>query len=42
MPLRNFGLSFSRARTSAGVTWRPSSRHGAVVAGLRGERPHAN
>ena len=36
MPLRNFGLSFSRrpARTNAGVTWRPSSKHGPVVAGL--------
>ena len=36
MPLRNFGLSFSRrgARTNAGVTWHPSSKHGTVVAGL--------
>ena len=34
MPLRNFGLSFSRAHTNAGVTWRPSSKHGPVVAGL--------
>jgi hypothetical protein len=34
MPLRNFGLSFSRARTNAGVTWRPSSKHGPLVAGL--------
>jgi hypothetical protein len=32
MPLRNFGLSFSR--TNAAVTWRPSSNHGPVVAGL--------
>jgi hypothetical protein len=32
MPLRNFGLSFSR-RAHAGVTWRPSSKHGPVVAG---------
>jgi hypothetical protein len=36
MPLRNFGLSFLRrgARANAGVTWRPSSKHGPVVAGL--------
>ena len=36
MPLRNFGLSFSRrpARTNAGGTWCPSSKHGPVVAGL--------
>jgi hypothetical protein len=36
MPLRNFGLSFSRrpARTNAGVAWRPSSNHELVVAGL--------
>jgi hypothetical protein len=33
MPLRNFGLSFSR-RAHAGVTWRPSSEHGPMVAGL--------
>ena len=33
MPLRNFGLSFSR-RAHAGVTWHPSSKHGTVVAGL--------
>ena len=34
MPLRNFGLSFSRqlARPNAGVTWRPA--HGAGVAVL--------
>jgi hypothetical protein len=36
MPLRNFGLSFSRrgTRTNAGVTWHPSSKHGTVLAGL--------
>jgi hypothetical protein len=34
MPLRNFGLSFSRPRTNAGVTWRQSSNHGPVVVGL--------
>ena len=33
MPLRNFGLSFSR-RAHAGVTWHPSSEHGPMVAGL--------
>ena len=32
MPLRNFGLSFSR--TNAAVTWRPFSKHGPVVTGL--------
>jgi hypothetical protein len=33
MPLRNFGLSFSRARANAGVTWRPSSKLRRVAVG---------